>query len=249
MGHLHHALPRLRPEWRVDVFGMDVSDAGQQTKGYMSNTLDHLTRHHPDVDWLQRLSLVTSESRWPFEDASFDVVTSNQVLEHVQDHNFVFGEIARCLRPSGISINLFPTREIWWEGHALMPGVHRIRSVERRERAMLMLARLGFRRHFYRDMDRRGWTSLEEFAYVFSRVLETDTNYLFASDLRRKAENAGLNLSFDYTKDFFAAKLLSLIGHRHYTYLHWPLIEELSAKVGQRLSSVTVTLRKSDLAL
>ena len=84
-------------------------------------------------------------------------MTSNQVMEHVMHQDVVFREIHRCLSPGGLSINLFPAREVLWEGHALMPLVHRIKDEQRRARLMLFFAKVGFRRHYYREMPRRGW--------------------------------------------------------------------------------------------
>lgn len=40
-------------------------------------------------------------ARIPFEDATFDVVFSNQSLEHVHDCDLAIGEIARVLKPGG----------------------------------------------------------------------------------------------------------------------------------------------------
>lgn len=39
---------------------------------------------------------------WPCADGSFDVVTFNLVLEHVDDLNFVFEEAARCAMDGGL---------------------------------------------------------------------------------------------------------------------------------------------------
>jgi len=60
----------------------------------------------------------------PFEDASFDVVTSNQVFEHVPDMQAQLREIARVLRPGGIALNVFPDASVWREGHCGIPFLH-----------------------------------------------------------------------------------------------------------------------------
>jgi ubiquinone/menaquinone biosynthesis C-methylase UbiE len=39
--------------------------------------------------------------RWPCPDQSFDLVSTNLVLEHIEDLGFIFGEAARCLEPGG----------------------------------------------------------------------------------------------------------------------------------------------------
>lgn len=243
--HMLDALPILQPDVDFDVFGLDVVDAGQQDEGYMNKTTHFLSEQHPEVGWEDRLALITTQEKFPFSDNTFDYMTSNQVMEHVMDHDFVFREIHRCLSPGGLSINLFPVREVLWEGHALMPLVHRIKNEQRRARLMLFFAKVGFRRHYYREMPRRGWKSLEEFASTFAHVLETDTNYLTVQQLREAAGRAALEISFTYTKDYFVAKLLSYIGYRPYVYSALGLVDSFAFLVTRYFSSVTVLLKKA----
>lgn len=243
LAFLLDALPELRPDMHVEAYGLDVSDAGVQEAGFFDETRRTLAAVQPSVEWDQRLTLITTNEPWPYPSGTFDFILSNQVLEHVRDQAFVFREIRRCLAPGGVSINLFPVREVLFEGHALMPVVHRIRSVEARERAMLIFARLGFRRHFHRDKERRGWQSLEEFAAVFSRVLETDTNYVPLPQHRATARECGLEASFEYTKDFYIAKVLSYLGRRTFKYRASRLWDWMGLHAGKRISCVTMSLR------
>lgn len=48
----------------------------------------------------------------PFSDATFDVVFSSNVLEHVQDINVMMAEIRRVLKVDGIAIHILPT-PVW----------------------------------------------------------------------------------------------------------------------------------------
>ena len=57
----------------------------------------------------------------PFADNTFDFVFSDQVLEHVQDHNLAFAEIARVMKPGGISLHIFPARLKPTEAHVFVP--------------------------------------------------------------------------------------------------------------------------------
>ena len=58
-------------------------------------------------------SLMDVTRRWEFEDGSFDLVTCNLVLEHIENLSFVFSEAARVLQPNGyLFINeLHPFRQ------------------------------------------------------------------------------------------------------------------------------------------
>lgn len=60
----------------------------------------------------------------PFADATFDLVLSNQVLEHVPDLGAALDDVARVLKPGGVFFSLFPDRSTWREGHVGIPFLH-----------------------------------------------------------------------------------------------------------------------------
>jgi SAM-dependent methyltransferase len=60
----------------------------------------------------------------PWPDASFDLVVSNQVFEHVQDLDIAMAEIRRVLKPGGKLLTLFPHKEVWKEPHCGLPFLH-----------------------------------------------------------------------------------------------------------------------------
>ncbi len=57
----------------------------------------------------------------PYEDESFDFIFSNQVLEHVQNHDRVFAELARVMKPVSLAIHIFPPKYIFKEPHIFIP--------------------------------------------------------------------------------------------------------------------------------
>lgn len=60
----------------------------------------------------------------PFPSGSFDLVVSNQVMEHVADLDAVLAECCRVLRPGGAMLCVFPDRGVWREGHCGIPFLH-----------------------------------------------------------------------------------------------------------------------------
>jgi len=67
--------------------------------------------------------LVGAGEALPFPDASFDLVLSNEVIEHVRDDRLAVAEMARVLRPGGRAVIFCPNRwypveqhGVYWRG-------------------------------------------------------------------------------------------------------------------------------------
>ncbi len=208
----------------------------------MEITRDYLIERHPEQDWHNKLFMISTRDKWPFENNSFDFILSNMVMEHVFDFDLLFNEIRRCLSPIGSSINLFPTREVLWEGHIHMPIVHKVRNEKLRSNIIYILANIGFTKCYYLEMQRRGWKSIKEFASVFSHVLEKDTNYITQKQLINIAHRNGLDISFKNTKDFYIIKILSLFGRKKLICNDWGPAENLMCFFLKYLSAITVNL-------
>jgi SAM-dependent methyltransferase len=71
------------------------------------------------------------DRRVPVEDGRYDLVVSNQVFEHVDDLDATLREIERVLRPGGSLLSMFPSRDVWREGHCGIPFLHRFASDSR----------------------------------------------------------------------------------------------------------------------
>lgn len=61
-------------------------------------------RHTPQFEADVPLVDADLNLRWPFDDASFDVATAVEILEHVENPRFFLRELARVLKPRGVAI-------------------------------------------------------------------------------------------------------------------------------------------------
>jgi SAM-dependent methyltransferase len=240
---LARTLPFQYKDRNFEFYGFEVGDIGWQSDNYLERTTDFLREHVPGHQWNDRIAFFSASDCWPYQSGSFDVIISNQVLEHVQQHALVFGEIRRCLAEGGVSINLFPLHEMIYEVHAHMPFVHWIRQSGWRRKLMLGFARLGLTRKYKEEMHFRGWRNLEEFASIYSDVLGSMTNYKSSKQIAALAGNAGLKAEFSYTKNFFSTKLLSMLKRSPNCYALPTWVDRATFPILKRLASITLILR------
>lgn len=133
------------------------------------------------------VKLIEPDGRLPFTDASFDAVTSNMAFEHIPDFERPVREIARVLRPGGLFVVLFPSRELWFEQHVGLPFAHHLPS----PRYFSLAHRLGL--GWGREgLSRDAWVARsiaamrEEVAYRPAR--EAEALFSRAFDIEQRAE-------------------------------------------------------------
>ncbi len=243
LAYLAQSLLSQNPHRQFDLFGFEVGGIGWQGGDYVVRTVTFLNKHAPG-QWSDRIVIFSASEPWPYRDESFDLIISNQVLEHVQDHARVFREIRRCLAPGGLSIHLFPLQETIYEVHAHMPFVHWIGDTTLRGKLMLLFARLGFRRKYKEEMHFRKWKSLEEFVAIYSDVLGSMTNYKSSKQILQLSAIAGFRSDFSYTTKFFSTKLLSMMRRTPNGYGSPTSLDRAALPILKRLASVTLILRR-----
>ena len=116
--------------------------------------------------------------RLPFGDRSFDFVYSTTVMEHVADPGRALAEIARVLRPGGLSIHAFPSRWRPIEPHMLTPFGGRFDNLP----LLLLWAKLGIRNSFQRGLP------ATEVALRNKQFSKTGVSYPSALEWRLRSE-------------------------------------------------------------
>jgi SAM-dependent methyltransferase len=136
-----------------DAFGCDIS---------LENETERLRRIEPN-------GLIS------YADATFDFVFSDQVMEHVQDHEKAFGEIARVMKPNGVSLHIFPSKLKPIENHVFVP----LGGVIQNRGWLRLWAHLGIRNSFQKGK------SAGEVVELNSQYLQQRTNYLSRRNLMK----------------------------------------------------------------
>ena len=248
MRFLQTALGNRFPNTVFELHGLDVSDSRVQTSDYFHDALTKLMAFHPNVPWTSRLTLLRSADDWPYQDEYYDFVVSNQVMEHIRDHQHLFKNLARVLRASGFSAHLFPLRNSWMEWHVKIPFAHWIANgdVLYSYIRLASLLGLGTWRKYCRKVKP---ISLGNFATMNRDFIALETNYLRERDIERFAKLTGLKFSFRYTEELYFNRLrLALKRDQDYDFAsRSPLFHWLRLIFLKRVSSITLTLEKDNI--
>jgi ubiquinone/menaquinone biosynthesis C-methylase UbiE len=120
---------------------------------------------------IRRIDAETSSL--PFPDNSFDFVFSDQVMEHVKNHQRAFAEIKRVMKPDAVSLHIFPSKLKPVEAHVFVP----LGGVMQSRWWLRIWAGLGIRNSF---QTRKSATEVVD---LNSKYLSERTNYLSRREL------------------------------------------------------------------
>ena len=128
-----------------DAYGFDMSDTvalrAPDDRAFFS------ALEKPRENWSDT-RMPDDAVRVPHDDASFDFVFSETVIEHCYALDGMMRECARLLKPGGISLHTYPSRNAVLEPHFLVPFGGRIQD----DRWLKLWATLGVRNWGQREM-------------------------------------------------------------------------------------------------
>lgn len=144
-----------------DAWGADI------VEGYLRAGRPFFKVNGWDPD---RLRLIDGQ-RLPFDDQSFDVVLSDQVVEHVADLDGFVSGIDRVSRAGALGLHVFPATWRPVEPHLRMPVVHWLPKGSARRLAIRLGTRMGLSVHHFAGY------SPKERAEIYARFSEEETYY------------------------------------------------------------------------
>jgi len=248
---LQNKLPLLREDIHFELYGFDVIDSHVQVSDYFNTTMNLLAQKFPEIEWGKRIHLITSKQEWPFPDGFFNFVVSNQVMEHVFDHDFSLQQIKRVLTEDGVSIHLFPLKDYIFEGHLLLPFAHWISNQDLLFDYIKMCSILGLGK--YRKLLPKGnGADLTDFCRKHTDYMIYETNYLNMTEVYRLAKRNRMRCSFRYTGEYYINKLRQVVQiplKYEYARVRHPWWERILFSLFVRLASITLVLEKRNTYL
>jgi SAM-dependent methyltransferase len=211
IAYLETFVPRFNEGFSVEVHGFDVFDSNVQFSDFHVKAKRMLSETVGGINWESRIKITGSRDLWPFEDESFDIVVSNQVVEHIQDHDFFFSQNWRVLGENGFSIHLFPVKNYIVEGHIHLPFVHRFKQWPALYRYIKLLSslRLGKWKHISNKC------TLDDFSKSYADFLTYYCNYVSVGDLLRLGKKNAFRTGFNFTGNFYYEKLKEIFKVKH----------------------------------
>lgn len=243
IAYLTENLARLDPEREYELYGYEVDDFNYQKPGYFGAAADVLSQQIPEIDWKKRLSIISVTEAWPYANDHFQIIYSNQVMEHVEDQGAFLYEIKRTLVGGGFSVHIFPTKHCLMEVHMKIPLVQWIHNHDFLQNYIRFMTKIGFGN--FRDHTPR--PNRDEYALRHADFLLTYTNYQTTDALLRVSRKAGLRPSFRYTQEYYITKLRSKSGQkepRRYDKKRAFIQDWLLTQVLKHVASITLFLEK-----
>lgn len=160
-----------------DAYGVDVdADYVERGRAYLASAADDPAR----------LQLVRDDLSFPFEDGFFDIVLSDQVIEHVPNLNALAAEVARVSAPASRGLHIYPARWYPVEPHLKTPFTHWLPKGPVRRTAEAVCLRTGLAAPYFTEY------SLAERMQIYSKYSEEHTFYRSVTSTIAVMERHGL---------------------------------------------------------
>jgi len=214
----------------VEFFGYEIDQKHDQDKLSMIITNDEVLSK---MNLLDSFFVISLESyTLPFRDNFFDIIISNQVVEHVADFDSFFYELDRVLKVNGIQIHAYPTKEILIEPHLKIPLAHRISNKK-------------YLFNYLKTVYRLKRRVSDDFLSGKVDYMMNKTNYRFCFHHFTFFENLGYKVMPNFSLFFPFVKLQRIMGNkRRFKYFSFGLFESFFIQLSSYFYSITLIIKK-----
>ena len=242
---LHKFLPLFNPDKKFAIYGYDVIDHGVQVEGYVEKTFDFLFENDNSINWNERIRMISADNAWPFESNSFDIIVSNQVLEHVWDHDHFFKEHARVMNPKAFGLHIFPVKEVIMDGHVFLPNVHKFNNWDAIYKSVRFYSRIGLGKRYNKNKNLYN-NDLNYFSKVWADKIYHYCNYPTYNELTKSVKKNHLALTTQFTFSFYVRKFKEIFGGKPNLVYRQQPSSRLTFFFLKRISGVSFVIYKGE---
>jgi SAM-dependent methyltransferase len=239
--YLSRNISKIQSDIKFEIYGLDVVDYGVQDIGYEEKVLSSLEQFDNSVNWKNRVRFITTNDDWPFKCDYFNIVISNQVLEHVQNITHFFRQQNLVLKDKGVAIHLFPLKEVFYEGHLYLYFAHWFKNWD----ALALWIRLCSM--FHLGKYKKSGMDIDNYVAGHADYINLYTNYLTENEILNESKRSGFRTSFSYTLDFYLRKFRNILrlNNRIYSNKYY-FYDYFMFKLLKRVSSITLYQSKTN---
>jgi len=195
---LHTALKKKYPKKTIEVFGFDVFEHSGGRKEYLNSIINNLKSTDKNVDWKNRVFVISENDKLPFNNGFFDCLLSNQVVEHIKNHDLFFSENRRVLKNNGIGIHIYSSKENWRDGHLKLFFVHKFLDFDIIKSYIRFLSRIGIGKYkgkYKKEKIKEGFT-LEDYVKYQAEYMVYQVNYISMKEALKLCKKNNLRATF-----------------------------------------------------
>lgn len=215
----------------INVYGYEISEfySLERLHSYIEN--DTFLKKSGIINNINVIQL--NNYVLPYNNNFFDLIISNQVVEHVSNLEEFYFEQKRILKDDGLIINCFPAKEIIVEPHLKIPFIHNMMHLNFAKRYLNFAYSL------------KGVKDVNLINNRFSYI-QTDTNYKWLFWHLNKLNDENFKANSIYNAFFIFTKLLNIFRiYRKLNYIKLGIFEPIFAYLSSYFYSVTIIIRKA----
>ncbi len=242
-------LSKTFPKINFDFYAFDIQESeltfhdDELKNSHLSRLHLTLKKKYKNDNWEKKIKIIDPSDDWHEQFEFFDLIISNQVLEHVIDKPTFFDTLNKNLKSSGNSIHLFPTLDVFWEWHIHVPFAHWFKSEKILRKYMIIYRAITSPIKFIKNYQLLMNSINHDVKYIFNK-----THYSSTKQCIKYCHDQNLTVNLRYTYPYYFLKVcqwLRIDINRFNFYKCNSFIHYLTFFITKHVSSITLHISKS----
>jgi len=241
-------LSKTFPKIAFDFYAFDIQESeltfqdDESKESHLSRLHLTLNTKYKNNNWEKKVRIIKPSDDWHEQLEFFDLIISNQVLEHVMDKSTFFKKLNKNLKASGNSFHLFPTLDALWEWHIHVPFAHWFKSERTLRKYLTLYKYFTSPIKFFQNRELMINSINHDAKYIFDK-----TNYCSTKQFKKYCHNLELSINLRYTYPYYFLKVcqwLKVDSNRFNFYNCNRFIHYLTFFLTKHISSITLHISK-----